>query len=192
MEKATILYFSRSGPENTLPTVERAVERARELEIEHLVVASSSGETGLLLLEKAREKRYSGNIVVVTYHAGFGGGDEWSLSPSKEEELRKHGAVVVRSLHALSGVSRSFRERFGGLSIPEVIAESFRRISEGFKVAVEVTLMAADAGAIPTTSDVIALGGKGRGVDTAILLRPAHQNSFFQLKVKEILCLPKS
>lgn len=192
MEKATILYFSRSGPENTLPTVERAVERARELEIEHLVVASSSGETGLLLLEKAREKRYSGNIVVVTYHAGFGGGDEWSLSPSKEEALRKHGAVVVRSLHALSGVSRSFRERFGGLSIPEVIAESFRRISEGFKVAVEVTLMAADAGAIPTTSDVIALGGKGRGVDTAILLRPAHQNSFFQLKVKEILCLPKS
>ncbi|NSW75381.1 MAG: hypothetical protein HPY68_01135 [Candidatus Atribacteria bacterium] len=192
MEKGTILYFSRSGPENTLPTVERAIERAEELELEYIVVASSSGETGLLLLEKAREARYGGKIVVVTYHAGFGGGDEWSLSSSKEEELRKQGAVVVRSSHALSGVSRSFRERFGGLSIPEIVAESFRRISEGFKVAVEVSIMAADSGAIPTTVDVVALGGKGRGVDTALVIRPAHQNSFFQLKVREILCLPKS
>jgi hypothetical protein len=52
--------------------------------------------------------------------------------------------------------------------------------------------MAADAGAVPTTGDVVSLGGKGRGVDTALVLRPAHQNSFFQLKVKEILCFPKS
>ncbi|MGC8778320.1 MAG: pyruvate kinase alpha/beta domain-containing protein [Candidatus Caldatribacteriaceae bacterium] len=192
MEKSTILYFSRPGPENTPVALERAVERARELEIEHIVVASSSGETGLLLLEKAREARYAGKIVVVTYHAGFGGGDDLSLSLTREAELRSQGAVVVRSLHALSGVSRSFRERFGGVSIPEVIAESFRRISEGFKVAVEVSLMAADAGVIPTSSDVVALGGKGRGVDTALVLRPAHQNSFFQLKIREILCFPKS
>ncbi|MEN3186092.1 MAG: hypothetical protein ABDK94_01745 [Atribacterota bacterium] len=192
MENGTILYFSRSGPENTLPALERALERAKELELEYVVVASSSGETGLLLLEKAQEVRYEGKVVVVTYHAGFSGGDEWSLSPSKEEELRKQGVVVVRSSHALSGVNRSFRERFGGLSVPEIVAESFRRISEGFKVAVEVSIMAADSGAIPTTVDVVALGGKGRGVDTALVLRPAHQNSFFQLKVREILCLPKS
>jgi hypothetical protein len=192
LEEASILYFSRSGPENTPLALERAIRRAKELELEYMVVASSSGETGLLLLEKARELRYQGKIVVVTYHAGFGGGDELSLSPMREAELRAAGAVVVRSSHALSGVSRSFRERFGGVSIPEVIAESFRRISEGFKVAVEVSIMAADAGAVPTTGDVVSLGGKGRGVDTALVLRPAHQNSFFQLKVKEILCFPKS
>ncbi|MGQ9473879.1 MAG: pyruvate kinase alpha/beta domain-containing protein [Candidatus Caldatribacteriaceae bacterium] len=192
MEKGTIVYFSRPGPENTPLALERAVSRAKELEIEYMVVASSSGETGFALLEKAKEARYEGKIVVVTYHAGFGGGDEVSLSASREEELRLQGAIVVRSLHALSGISRSFRERFGGVSVPEIIAESFRRISEGFKVAVEVSIMAADAGVIPTTSDVIALGGKGRGVDTALVIRPAHQNSFFQLKVKEILCFPKS
>lgn len=192
MEKSTIVYFSRPGPENTPVVLKRAVSRAKELEIEYVVVASSSGETGFALLEEAKENRYEGKIVVVTYHAGFGGGDEVSLSASREEELRLQGAIVVRSLHALSGISRSFRERFGGVSIPEIVAESFRRISEGFKVAVEVSIMAADAGVIPTTSDVVTLGGKGRGVDTALVIRPAHQNSFFQLKVKEILCFPKS
>ncbi len=42
-----------------------------------------------------------------------------------------------------------------------------------------------------TTDDVISMGGRGKGVDTAILLRAAHQNSFFDLKIKEILCLPR-
>ena len=77
------------------------------------------------------------------------------------------------------------------VSIPEIIAESYRRISQGFKVAVEIAIMAADGGVIPTTDDVISMGGRGKGVDTAILLRAAHQNSFFDLKIKEILCLPR-
>ncbi len=192
MEERTVWYFEAPGPQNTEKALECAVKRAKEGGIAHLVVASSSGETALRLGERARQEGYQGKIVVCTYHAGFSGGDEVSLAPERRALLESMGMTVVQGSHALSGISRSFRQRFGGLSIPEVIAESFRRISEGFKVAVEVAIMAADAGAIPTTQDVIALGGSGKGADTALLLRPCHQNSFFDLKVREILCMPRS
>ncbi len=191
MEEKKIWYFPQSGPDNTLATLDIALERAKELGIKHMVVASRSGDTALSLEKKAREVDYSGNLVMVTYHAGFCGEDSISFTPSRREELEKKGVKIVMSSHALSGVGRSFRQKFGGVSIPEIIAESYRRISQGFKVAVEVAIMAADGGAIPTTDDVISMGGRGKGVDTAILLRAAHQNSFFDLKIKEILCLPR-
>lgn len=192
VEERTIVYFDAPGPQNTDVALACALRRAKEGSIGYIVVASSSGETALRLGEEARREGYQGKIVVCTYHAGFSGGDTVSLPPERRALLEAMGMVIVQGMHALSGISRSFRQRFGGLSIPEVIAESFRRISEGFKVAVEVAIMAADAGAIPTTEDVIALGGKAKGVDTAILLRPCHQNSFFDLKVREILCMPRS
>lgn len=191
MEEKKIWYFPQSGPDNTLATLDIALQRAKELGVKHIVVASRSGDTVLSLESKAREVNYSGNLVMVTYHAGFCGGDSASFTPSRREELEKKGVKIVMSSHALSGVSRSFRQKFGGVSIPEIVAESYRRISQGFKVAVEVAIMAADSGAIPTTEDVISMGGNSKGVDTAILLRAAHQNSFFDLKIREILCLPR-
>jgi len=191
MEEKKIWYFPQSGPDNTLATLDIALRRAKELGIRYVVVASRSGDTVLSLERKSREIGYSGNLIMVTYHAGFSGGDSISFPPSRREELEKKGVKIVMSSHAFSGVSRSFRQKFGGVSIPEVIAESYRRISQGFKVAVEVAIMAADSGAIPTTEDVISMGGNSKGVDTAILLRAAHQNSFFDLKIKEIFCLPR-
>jgi hypothetical protein len=62
---------------------------------------------------------------------------------------------------------------------------------EGLKVAVEVAVMAADAGLIPTDREVIAVGGTGRGADTAIVLKAAHMNNFFDLEVREIIAKPR-
>ncbi|MDK2896669.1 MAG: uncharacterized protein PWP04_789 [Candidatus Atribacteria bacterium] len=191
VEKKEIFYFSKAGKENTSFTLDLAVERGKAADIPFIVVATRSGETAFLLADKAKKAGYNGSLVAVTYHAGFLGEDRLSLPPSKKEELEKLGVTVVISSHALSGVNRSFRQKFGGVSIPEVIAESYRRISEGFKVAIEIAIMAADGGAIPTDREVISLGGTGRGVDTGLVIKAAHQNSFFDLKVKEIFCYPK-
>jgi hypothetical protein len=58
-------------------------------------------------------------------------------------------------------------------------------------VAVEIALMAADAGLVIPQEEVIALGGSDRGVDTALVLKPAHTHAFFDLQVLEILCKPR-
>jgi hypothetical protein len=50
--------------------------------------------------------------------------------------------------------------------------------------------MAADAGLVRTDEDVISIGGTASGVDTALLIKPAHTHNFFDLKVREIICKP--
>jgi len=61
---------------------------------------------------------------------------------------------------------------------------------QGTKVAVELALMAADAGLIRTDEDVFSIGGTATGADTALLLRPANSSALFDLRVKEIICKP--
>jgi len=65
-----------------------------------------------------------------------------------------------------------------------------RTFGHGTKVAIEMALMAADAGLIRTDEDVISIAGTATGVDTALLLKPAHTHNFFDMKVKEIICKP--
>lgn len=59
------------------------------------------------------------------------------------------------------------------------------------KVAVEITLMAADAGLIRTDQEAIAIAGTGKGADTALVLKPANAQTFFDLEIREILCKPR-
>ncbi len=51
--------------------------------------------------------------------------------------------------------------------------------------------MAADAGLIPTQKPCVSIGGTDQGVDTAIVLRAAHAQNFFDLKIMEILAKPR-
>jgi hypothetical protein len=52
--------------------------------------------------------------------------------------------------------------------------------------------MAADSGNISTKKDVIAIGGSGKGADSAVVIRPANMNTFFDIELKEIICMPKN
>ncbi len=71
-----------------------------------------------------------------------------------------------------------------------LIADTLRLLGQGTKVAVEVAVMAADAGTL-TGNDIISIGGSGGGADAALVLKPAHQNNFFDLRIREIICKPK-
>jgi hypothetical protein len=51
--------------------------------------------------------------------------------------------------------------------------------------------MACDAGLVRTDEDVISMGGTGKGVDTALVIRPANSYHFFDLKVREVICKPR-
>jgi len=168
-----------------------SLDRACKLGISHIVVASTSGATAKTLVSKVKERQAKIRVVAVTYHAGYTDPDKVSTSDQMRRELESEGVDVVVATHALSGLSRSFSRKFSGISILEVIAEAYRRISQGFKVAIECSIMAADAGKIPTLRDLVDIGGSARGADTAIVLRPANMNRFFDIKVREIIAMPR-
>lgn len=71
------------------------------------------------------------------------------------------------------------------------MADTLRLFGQGTKVGVEISVMAADAGAL-TGNDIIAIGGTGKGADTALILKPAHQSNFFDIQIREIICKPRT
>lgn len=73
----------------------------------------------------------------------------------------------------------------------ETVAETLRRVSRGTKVCFEIAVMAADADLLPTDQDAVAIGGSGGGADTAVVIRPANMNRFFDLKIREFIAMPR-
>jgi hypothetical protein len=104
--------------------------------------------------------------------------------------LERKGAAVVIASHALSGIERSFRSRHKGLYPTELVADVLRIFGQGTKVCVEIALMAADAGAL-SGETLMSIGGTGTGADTAMVLTPAHQRDFLEMKIHEIVCKPR-
>ncbi len=188
MTESKIVYFDKPGPGHSQALAKIVSAAADELGIDTVVVASNSGATGMTFAKELTGRDI--NLVSVTEHAGFKGGDDWVITRESWDALEAAGAKVLMASHALSGVERSVTNKFGGVSRVEVIAHTLRRFGQGMKVTVEVAVMAADAGLISTDKDIIAVGGAGKGADTATVIRAAHQNNFFDLKIKRILAMP--
>ena len=73
----------------------------------------------------------------------------------------------------------------------DVVADTLRMFSHGVKVAAEISIMAADAGLIPVGEEIIAIGGRGHGVDTAVILTPVNAKDLFKLQFHEIIAMPR-
>ena len=185
-------YFDAPGPENSADCVRFAVERARELGLSKIVVASTSGETALIFHEAVKGTGI--DLIVVTHVVGFSKPGVWEFDPDTAEKLCDAGVLIVTGTHALSGLERSLSRspKVGGGSRTEAVAEALRRIiAVGLKVAVECVLIAADQGAVGVEEEVIAVGGTYSGADTVCVIRPSHTASFFDLQVREIVAMPR-
>jgi len=187
-----IYYFEKQGEGNTLDAARFAIERAKELKIRTIVVASTSGKTAQIFFDAMSGSGLE--LVVVTHVVGFSKPGEWEFSAEAADLLQKKGVHIVTATHALSGLERALSRspKVGGGSRTEAIAEALRRVvAVGLKVAVECVLMAADQGAIGINEEVIAVGGTYSGADTVCVIRPAHSASFFDLQVREIVAMPR-
>jgi hypothetical protein len=181
------VYFPEPGSANTNKTLEIAKRRAEELGIKTIVVASTSGETGL----KAVKTFANYKVVVVTHTTGFQTPDSQELTPQNRAKILKKGGLILTATHAFGGVGRAVRRKLNTYQVDEIIAHTLRAFGQGTKVACEIVLMAADAGLIRTDEEVISIGGTASGADTALVVKPAHTHNFFELKVKEVLCKPR-
>jgi len=180
------VYFEKPGGTNTQRTLEIAAGRTQELDVNNIVVPTISGATGVEALPYFKDR----NLIVVTHSTGFHKPDFQQLRPESREKLELGGAKILTCQHALGGVGRAVRKKLSTYQLEEIMAYTLRVFGEGTKVAVEIALMAADAGMISTLEPCLSLGGSGQGVDTAVLLQPAHAQNFFDLRILEILAKP--
>jgi hypothetical protein len=181
------VYFDNQGKMNTERTLEIAKARAEELGIKTILVATTTGETGA----RAAEFFQGYNLVVVTHSTGLRGPNEQELGEENRAAIERAGVKILTCQHAFGGVGRAVRKKLGTYELEEIIAYALRIFGEGMKVVCEIALMAADAGLVRTDEEVIAIAGTGRGADTAVVLVPANAQSFFDMRIQEILCKPR-
>ena len=186
----TVLYFEKSGPQNTAATIQAAKKRAKELGIKDIVVASTHGATALKAAEAFVVKDL--NLIAVSICESFKE-EGWTMTKSEKKKLTDRGIRVLTSVHALGdGVANAFAEKFGGKPTEEIVQQTLYRFCQGMKVCVEIILMASDAGLIPNDKEVIAIAGTGEGADTCIVAKPTYSRKFLELEIREIVAKPRN
>ena len=179
-------YFENPGEENTEEVLRIVRQRAGELGIKNILVASVRGDTAVRAIDALQGLR----VIVVTSVTGCYTPNIQEFTEENKKIVESRGGIVFTSTHAFGGLSLAMREKFNTYVLGEVIADTLRIFGQGMKVACEIALMAADAGLVRTDEDVISIAGTVLGADTAVVLRPVNSNDFSDLKVKEILCKP--
>lgn len=188
MIKDTIHYFEAKGRENTEDTLKLAVEAARTLSIKHIVLATTGGDTAKMMADSIDHEGIT--VTAVTHAFGQSTPNTNPLSAELRRHLINKGFNVCTAAHALSGAERSLSNTFTGVYPVEIIAHTLRMMGQGTKVCVEICAMAADAGLVMTGEPVVAVGGSGRGADTAMVLRPAVSSQILKTKIDRIICKP--
>lgn len=188
MDETMVLctYFHAPGRENTERVLQIAKTRAEQLGIRSIIVATTTGQTGV----RASEVFKGYNLIAVTHSTGFKEPNFQELTDENRRAIEANGGRVLTCQHAFGGIGRAVRKKLQTYELEEIVAYTLRIFGEGMKVACEIALMAADAGLIRVGEPAIAIGGTGRGADTAIVLLPANVQAFFDMRIMEVLCKP--
>jgi hypothetical protein len=190
MELKTTYFEKPGGEENTDKTLSLAKQRAEELGIKTIVVASTVGGTAV----KAVSIFKGYKVIVVTHVAGFREANTQEFTEENRKIVESKGGIILTTAHAFGGIHRALSNTVPpapSSAIGDIVAMTLRMFGQGMKVACEIASMATDAALVRTDEEIIAIGGTGRGADTALVLQPEYTHRFFNLRVKEIICKPR-
>ena len=185
--ESKIVYFENTGLENTDRTLRIAKQRAGELGIKTVLIASTKGDTAVKAIEVLKGLR----VIAVSHQAGFRETNAQEFTEENRKIFESQGGTVLTAAHTFSGVSRAMKIKFKTFVIGDIIAHTLRVLGEGMKVVCELAMMAADGGLVCTDEDVICIAGSHQGADIAVVLKPVNSDCFFNLRVREILCKPR-
>ena len=175
-----IVYFEKPGEENTPAVFDLVDEALAQTGIDKIVLASTRGKTA----ELAMDRYASTDIRLVIIPHQFGFREKREFSQETETRARNEGHVVHW------GTMLFHTDKLYGSETPTLIANYLRCFCQGFKVCVELLLMAGDAGHVEQGEEVIVVAGTGKGADTAMVMTGATSMDFAKMHVSRILCKP--
>lgn len=187
--------FPTFGEMNTDEVLGLALQITHDRQLKHLVVASTTGDTGLKVA-----KLLTGvtNVIVVAHSFGHGqaklsekGKTPLWANPEMIKNIEDLGAKIYIGTTVFEGMEKAIRKQTG-YSQGKLIADTLRLFGEGAKVCVEIVVSAVDAGLVPEGAEVICVAGTGSGADTAMIIKAAPSERFFNLEVIEYLAKPRN
>jgi len=172
--RKTIAYFSEKGKGNTEELMRIVSGRLQEGGIEAVVVATTSGATAL---KAARLLPEGTRIIGVNFQPAY-----WKQHAKPKAGIRKKAEELGVTFMPEEPAARYLKD------ISAHVPDTLRRMGQGMKVAVEVSMQAVQVGLIPTGARVIGVGGSSKGADVAIVVRAAAELS--GVWISEILAKP--
>jgi hypothetical protein len=176
----------KSGPQNTEETLKLAFEYAASQQLSSVVVASTSGETGVTACRLKPDT--IPRLIIVSHNTGFRSPGVQQMALEHKEKILDHGAIIHTGTLVLRGIGSAIRNRMH-YSEEQLVAETLRLFGQGVKVCAEMAAMTSDAGLVGH-EDAVFVGGTARGADTAVHITPAPSNDFFKMKIRKVLCKP--
>lgn len=133
--KSKIVYFEEPGKGNTDEVLRIAEQRAEELGIKSMVVASNSGFTGAKAVDVFKGRK----VVVVTHSVGFREENVDELTEENRKIIEDKGGLILTATHVFGGICRSLRQ--GDIPgsgstyvVADVAAMALRCFGQGIKV----------------------------------------------------------
>jgi hypothetical protein len=184
-----VTYFEKPGRVNTEACINIVKEAVKAEGIEHVVVASTGGDTGLALAQALSGS--GATLVVITHSAGFKEPNHIEMPADVREKIQSLGARVYTGSMITHSLDTAFSQKFEGSYLSQIVANSLRRFGEGTKVACECAMMAVDSGLVPEGEEVLSVAGTARGADTVLIVKSAASKRFLDLRVLEVLAKPR-
>jgi len=105
------------------------------------------------------------------------------------EKLLKKGVKIIQGTRPLAPLSRHIDWDY---PTPEgIIDKTLEIFGAGTKIAIEVAVMATDAGVVNEGEEIISCAGTYEGLDTALVVKTTYSMNFFKdFEVKEIIAKP--
>jgi len=193
--KREVYYFEEPGEQNTEYVMEAVSKMVDKGGISKVIVASTSGGTALKFARSLQGKVELFCVAEAPFRREWN--ESWPcLDAENWEALKKLGATVISNVPYVFHDSVVEGARWNTAAPERLVKETLYCFGQGLKVAVEVALIAVSCGFVPPFEDVIAVGGSGRGADTAIALRGTYPASMFdkdprkRLEIREIIAMP--
>jgi len=206
MTKRMVHFFEAPGEENTNEVIKAVVDRAKEGDVEAVIVASISGKTCVKVAAQLKKSGLKIKVVCVS------GSPSWEKYPEYEfplikEEVRKK--VDVLGIQVIDWVEEPFKPITFRNWWERKTIEVLRPESDlfwmtlicvgghGFRTAVEVVFMAVEAKLINEGEEVISIAGTDAGADTAIVMKASRFEDAVgvdlekRMKIYEMLAMPK-
>jgi len=186
MSTRETVYYEEGGAEHTDATLKAALRAAEELGVRKVLVASTSGDTGVRAAELFKGSGVQ--VIVVGHQMGFPAAGVQQFKPENWQRIEGLGGVVNLGSDVLTNTIRQ-RQRLGHSPV-SFITQTL--IAMKVKVNVEIVAKACDAGLVKTGEHVISVAGSHRGADTAVSFLAADSPNVLDVKPQYIICVPLS
>jgi hypothetical protein len=190
-----VVYFPDYGEQNTPAVIACVDRRLAEGDVSTVVVATSTGKTALAF--SAGLAGYKDLRLIAVANAP--GSEYGTITPENRQKLIAQGVVVIDYAPYASAALPAKGNPYGALDLFSLVADLWRMTGgQGFKVAMEVGLMATNVGVLQPGEKVITVGGTGAGADTAVVMKTAYAPDLFspdptrRPETVEFLCTPLS